>query len=130
MSRRPRIAPGGLVYHVLNRAVARLALLEKEADYAGFKRVLVEALQEYPTRLLSYAVIPSHCHLVLWPRHHGEFTEFVRDPDAYARDAVGRALRYISSGHLYQGQFKSFLVETDDHFYTELRSAGPPLRKS
>ena len=33
MPRRPRIAPGGLVYHVLNRAVARLALFEKEADY-------------------------------------------------------------------------------------------------
>jgi putative transposase len=45
------------VYQVLNRAVARQALFEKEADYAAFKRVLVEALQEHPTRLLSYAVM-------------------------------------------------------------------------
>jgi putative transposase len=42
MPRRPRIAPGGLVYHVLNRAVARLALFEKEADYEAFERVLAE----------------------------------------------------------------------------------------
>jgi hypothetical protein len=77
MPRRPRIAPGGLVYHMLNRAVARLALFEKEADYAAFERVLGEALQQHPTRLLSYAVMPNHWHLVLWPREDGELTEFV-----------------------------------------------------
>ena len=65
MPRRPRITPGGLVYQVLNRAVARLALFEKEADYAAFERVLVEALQEHSTRLMSYAVMPNHWHLVL-----------------------------------------------------------------
>jgi len=32
MPRRPRIAPGGLAYHVLNRAVARLPLFRKAAD--------------------------------------------------------------------------------------------------
>ena len=83
------------MYQVLNRAVARLALFEKEADYAAFERVLVESLQEHSTRLMSYAVMPNHWHLVLWPRHDGELTEFVRDPDAYARDAVARAFRYI-----------------------------------
>jgi putative transposase len=67
-----------LVYYVLNRAVARLVLFEKEADYATFERVLAEALQEHPTRLLSYAVMPNHWHLVLWQRHDGELTEFVR----------------------------------------------------
>ncbi len=66
----------------------------------------------------------------MMPRHHGELTEFVRDPDAYACDAVARVLRYIGSGQLNQGRFKSFPIETDDHFYTELRSAGPSLRKS
>ena len=65
----------------------------------------------------------SPWHLVLWPRHHGELTEFVRDPDAYSCDAVARALPY--SGHLYQGWFKSFPVEIGDHFY-KMRTAEPP----
>ena len=43
MARTARVAPGGLVYHVLNRAVARLPLFHKEADYAAFERVLLEA---------------------------------------------------------------------------------------
>ena len=39
---RPR-CPGGYVYHALNRAVARLPLFEKEADFEAFERVLEEA---------------------------------------------------------------------------------------
>jgi putative transposase len=67
MPRLSRIAPGGLVCHVLNRAVARLALFAKKADYDASEQVLVEALQEHPTRLWSYAVMPNYWHLVLWP---------------------------------------------------------------
>ena len=40
MPRQARVAPGGLVYHVLNRAVARLPLLQKPEDYDAFERVL------------------------------------------------------------------------------------------
>lgn len=39
MLRTARAAPGGLVFHALNRAVARLPLFEKEADYEAFERV-------------------------------------------------------------------------------------------
>jgi hypothetical protein len=37
------VAPGGYAYHVLNRAVARLPLFRKEADFEAFERVLEEA---------------------------------------------------------------------------------------
>ena len=45
-----------MVYHVLNRAVARLALFEKDEDYEAFERVLAEAMKKHPTRLLAYCV--------------------------------------------------------------------------
>ena len=59
MSRGPRNAPGGFVYHVLNRAVARLPLFEKPADYAPFLRVLAEASAECPMRILAFILIPA-----------------------------------------------------------------------
>jgi len=43
MPRVARAAPGGCVYHVLNRAVARLPLFRKDADYAAFEHLLLEA---------------------------------------------------------------------------------------
>ena len=60
MSRGPRHAPGGCVYHVLNRAVARLPLFEKPADYEAFLRVLAEALEQQPMRILAFILMMNH----------------------------------------------------------------------
>ena len=68
MPRTARNAPGGLVYHGWNRAVARLPLFEKEADYEAFERVLHEAHQRTPIRILAYCWMPNHWHFVLWPK--------------------------------------------------------------
>jgi hypothetical protein len=40
MPRRARQVPGGLVYHVLNRAVGRMKLFTRDRDYEAFERVL------------------------------------------------------------------------------------------
>ena len=74
MPRTARNAPGGLVYHVLNRAVARLPLFEKDGDYEAFERVLALAMEKHPTRLLAYCLMPNHWHMVLWPRADGELS--------------------------------------------------------
>ena len=121
MPRRPRIAPGGLVYHCFNRAVARLALFEKDEDYAAFERVLEEAARQHPTRILAYCVMPNHWHMVLWPRHAGELTDFVRWLTHTHTMRCHAHFRTSGSGHLYQGRFKAFPVQTDDHFYSVVR---------
>jgi putative transposase len=53
MSRTARVAPGGLVYHVLNRSVGRMHMFRKEADFGAFERVMVETHQRQPLRILS-----------------------------------------------------------------------------
>ena len=60
MPRRKRIATGGVVFHVLNRAVAREKIFWKPADYEAFESVLQEAGERVPMRLLSYCVMPNH----------------------------------------------------------------------
>jgi putative transposase len=78
MPRTARIAPGGWVYHVLNRAVARLPLFRKEADFAAFERVVAEAYERHPTRILAWCLMRNHWHFVIWPREVGELTAFLR----------------------------------------------------
>jgi putative transposase len=110
-----------MIYHALNRAVARLPLFEKEEDYAAFERVLDEALDKHPTRLLAYAVMPNHWHLLLWPRQDGELTDFLRwlththTMRWHAHHGTG------GTGHLYQGRFKSFPIQHDEHYYAVAR---------
>jgi putative transposase len=62
------VATGGVVYHVLNRANARMPLFATPADYDAFERVLVEAHERMAMRTLAYCMMPNHWHLVVWPR--------------------------------------------------------------
>ena len=78
MPRHPRVAPGGFAYHAINRAVARLPLFQKDGDYAAFERVLAQAMEKQPIRLLGYCLMPNHWHFVLWPQRDGQLTAFLR----------------------------------------------------
>jgi putative transposase len=71
MPRTARVAPGGMVFHVLNRGIARMQLFEKEGDYEVFERTLCETLEEAPMRVCASCVLPNHWHLLLWPEHDG-----------------------------------------------------------
>ncbi|HEV3342013.1 MAG TPA: transposase, partial [Pirellulales bacterium] len=121
MPRVARIAPGGLVYHVLNRSVARLPLFQKPSDFEAFEHVLDEAQDRYPTRILAYCLMPNHWHFVLWPRRDGELTHFMRWL-THTHTMRWHAHYHTSgTGHVYQGRFKAFPIETDEYFYTVVR---------
>jgi putative transposase len=121
MPRHPRAAPGGYVYHALNRGVARLTLFEKEADYAAFERVLAEALAEHPTRVLGYCPMPNHCHFLLWPTAAGELTAFLRWLTHTHTQRWHAHYHTAGTGHLYQGRYRACPVEEDEHLVTVLR---------
>ncbi len=118
MARRLRCSDGGYVYHVLNRAVGRATILDKSADYAALEKVLRQAWERLGTRLLAYVLLPKHWHLVLWPEHDGELSTSAQWLTVthvrrwHAHHHTG------GTGPLYQGRFKSFPVQEDDHFYT------------
>jgi putative transposase len=121
MPRQPRAGPGGYVYHALNRAVARMPLFEKDGDCDAFERVLIEAHQEHPSRLLAYCLMPNHRHFVLWPTADGELTAFVRWLTHTHTQRWHAHYHSAGTGHLYQGRFKAFSMQEDDHLYRVLR---------
>ena len=121
MGRPKRAADGGLVYHVLNRAHARMTIFENEADYAAFEEVLEEAVERTQTRLLAYCVLPNHWHLVVWPREDGELSRFTGWLTLTHTHRWHAHRHSAGSGHVYQGRFKSFPVQEDEHFYTLCR---------
>jgi len=122
MPRRPRISTGGLVYHVLNRGVARQEVFEDDDDYGAFERVMTEALRREPgVRLLGYCLMPNHWHMVLWPKRDGELSEFMRWLTVTHTQRWHAHRHSAGTGPVYQGRFKSFPIERDEHFYTVLR---------
>jgi putative transposase len=137
MPRRARVAPGGVVFHVLNRANGRLRLFKKDADYLAFERLLVEAHDRVPIRILDWCLMPNHWHLVLWPRRDGELTDFLRWLTLTHAQRWKHAHAAVGHGHLYQGRFKSFPVDDDERYllallrYVESNPlrARPPLAR-
>ena len=123
MPRRARSIVGGYAYHILNRANGRLRLFKKEGDFLAFEQVLAQAFDRVPLRILGYTVMGNHWHFVVWPRkgHDDEVSEFFRWL------TVTHSLRWhahhktIGMGHVYQGRFKSFPIEQDEHLTTVLR---------
>jgi putative transposase len=121
MPRRPRAATGGYVYHVLNRAVGRATLFESSADNEAFVRILTEAPGQVPMRLLAWCLMPNHWHLVVWPRRDGELSDYLRWVTVTHTQRWHAAHGTSGTGPLYQGRFKSFPVQSDEHYWIVCR---------
>ena len=121
MGRPLRAAVGGMIYHVLNRANGRLPLFEKPADYEAFEQVLGEAHDRFPMRTLAYCLMPNHWHLVLWPRRDEELSRFMAWVTLTHTQRWHAHRQSAGAGHLYQGRFKSFPVQADEHFLSVCR---------
>jgi putative transposase len=131
MPRRARNPADNQVYHVLNRGNCRMNLFDKEQDFAAFVALLEEARRRFPSvRILGYCLMHNHWHLVLWPRVGTDLSRFM---GWLCTTHVRRWREHrgnVGEGHLYQGRFKSFVVQPDDlHVLLVLRYVeGNPLR--
>jgi putative transposase len=121
MPRVPRLAPGGVIFHCLNRGNDRRDLFDVGPDFAAFERVIEATLEAVPVRVLAYCLMRNHWHLLLWPRRDRELAAFMH---RLTTTHVRRWHRHRHSdgrGHLYQGTYKSFPVQNDRHFLTVAR---------
>ncbi|QDU55356.1 REP-associated tyrosine transposase [Aeoliella mucimassa] len=119
MPRTARASQGGFVYHVLNRGNARGEVFHKDDDFAAFVHLMVEASERLPMRLVGYCLMPNHFHLLLWSHHDGDLSRWMQ---WLLTSHVRRYHRhYQSSGHVWQGRFKAFPIQDDEHYWTVLR---------
>ncbi|MDP6527435.1 MAG: transposase [Candidatus Pacebacteria bacterium] len=124
-----RVAVGDTVYHVINRANGRATIFKSKKDYQHFESLLGEGKQLVGMRILSYCIMPNHWHLVLYPKKNtdmGEFMRWVTTTHVRQRHSQTESIGY---GHLYQGTYKSFPVESDKHLIDLIRYVEQnPLR--
>ncbi len=110
-----------MVYHVINRGVGRQQLFFDDDDYNAFERVIAETLKKRSMRILSYCLMPNHWHFALWPEKQGELGRFMLQLTITHVTRWQKNYNQVGFGHAYQGRFKSFPVETNEHFYQVVR---------
>ena len=135
MARSARTDIGDYPYHVLNRAIGRLKIFSSAKDYALFLELLAEAVEELNMRVLAFVIMPNHWHLVLYPRKDGDMGLFMHKlTNAHTRK-VHAMTKTTGTGPLYQGRYKSFLIQEDRHLlavmkYVERNSVRAKLSKT
>lgn len=126
----PRVARGlvdGFIYHVLNRGNGGQQIFHKDQDYEVFISLMKEAKNRYPIKLFAYCMMPNHFHIVAMPIKAVDLSKWMQ----WLMTSHVRRYHcyYGTSGHIWQGRYKSFIVQQDNHLLTVLRYVeGNPVR--
>lgn len=110
MARALRIQYPGALYHVTNRGNERKTVFEDDVDRNEFLAILSRSLQTYGVILHSFVLMDNHWH-ILAQTPLANLSEFMRHFNITYTSHYNR--RHKRVGHLYQGRYKSFLVEFD-----------------
>ena len=96
-------------------------LFSKDEDFLAFERVVEESLRTRRMRLCAYCLMPNHWHFVVWPERDGDLPAFMQQVTNTHVKRWKEHRHEIGYGHLYQGRYKCFPVETEDYFYQVVR---------
>lgn len=121
MARVPRVDVGGEIYHCLNRSVGRQQIFNNASDYKLFENILEEVNDITSVDVLAYTIMPNHFHLVLRPAEDGDLSDFMKRITVTHTQRFRVKTRTIGTGPVYQGRYKSFLIQNDTHLLTVLR---------
>lgn len=113
MARPYRLQAENCLYHVISRGDDRKRIYTIPSDYERFMGYIVKAKERYQFYLYAYCLMANHFHLLLETllpnisriMHYikGSYTTYYN-------------LRHRRSGHLFQGRFKSIVVDKNSYF--------------
>ena len=110
MARALRVQYPGALYHITNRSNERKIIFRDDIDRKNFLEILSRSIDIYSTTLHSFVLMNNHWHILI-QTPLGNLSEFMRHFNITYTSYYNR--RYKRVGHLYQGRYKSFLVERD-----------------
>ena len=116
----------GLIYHVINRGNNRQGVFLKERDFEAFLQAMRDLKERRPFELYGFCLMTNHIHLLIKPLE----TTISRVMQSLLVSHTQRYHRHHKSGgHVWQGRFKSPVIQDDEHLLTVLRYIeANPLR--
>ena len=112
MARSLRVEYPGAVYHVLNRGNYRKPVFGTPQTRDAFIRCLFQACQRCGWRLYAFCILSNHYHIAL-ETPEGNLSVGMQWLQSTFANRFNRA--HKSHGHLFQGRFKSLVVERDEY---------------
>ena len=111
MPRRLRRSLHGAAFHVMNRAVRKNLLFEKDRDYDAFISVTLESLRKTPIGILSFQLMPNHWHFVIRCDRIEEISAWMQWLSGTHANRWNGAHGTRGSGAVYQSRFKAIPIQ-------------------
>ncbi len=112
MARPLRVEFENAIYHLCARGNARQVVFHDEQDRVRFVKLLGESAQRFDAGILCFVLMSNHFHLVA-QTHRPNLRRWMHW--LLVSYTVYFNRRHRSGGHLFQGRYKSFLVQEGDY---------------
>ncbi len=119
MARLPRIAPIDIPIHIIQRGNNRDVCFEADKNFAAYTGWLKDYSTKYHVDIHAWVFMTNHVHLLCTPRQENGISSMMQ--------ALGRRyVRYFNheynrSGTLWEGRYKSCLVDSENYLLTLYR---------
>ncbi len=113
MARLPRVSPVGVPVHLIQRGNNRHACFVAQEDYSAYIGWLKEYSIKYAVDIHAWVLMINHAHLLCTPQQSGAVSLMMQ--------SVGRRYvqhfnyKYQRSGTLWEGRYKSCLVQAEEY---------------
>lgn len=116
MGRLPRIYLPGYPLHIIQRGNNRHSLFHDAADYRRCFGMLRAASARFDIRVHAYVLMTNHFHLLATPSNVGNLGRMMQSMGI--RYVQYYNAKYSRTGTLWEGRFKSTLVDSESYFLT------------
>ena len=110
MPRIPRFTIDNGFYHVLCRGHNKREIFHEDSDFLKYLKMLREAKITYSVKIYHFTLMPNHVHLILNLVKGDDLSKAMRFLNQ--RYAQYYRAKYSGSGYVWQGRFKSFLIQS------------------
>jgi len=119
MARLPRIVVSNQPLHIMHRGNNRQDIFESEEDMTRIKEDIAYALSKSDCHLHAYVIMSNHLHLLITPADKGQLSRFMQT-------MANRYVRFFNAtrnrtGTIWEGRFKSCLIDSENYFFTLYR---------
>jgi putative transposase len=118
MARPPRLQAPGTLHHVIARGNERREVFRDDADREDYLERIARYRERFGFRLYAYCLMPNHIHLAV-EQGPTSLSAFMHALQSSYTQYFNR--RHGRVGHLFQGRYKSFLVDCDRYFLALVR---------
>ena len=113
MPRKPRANPIGIPQHIIQRGNNRQACFTSEQDFIAYTGWLKDYAKKFQVEIHAWVFMTNHVHLLCTPLKTNSISQMMQ--------SLGRQyVRYFNytykrTGTLWEGRYKSCLVQTEDY---------------